>query len=221
MTEVLTGPQLLIRLKVEDALTGAGLPNARVVCSIRSGNGVFYPSPFSLKSAGNGWFVMAMSHLVLAARLRLGVTTRFRFEVSQFGYQPGEEVLLISSADFTLVTEDMPLGDVTVRNKRIAGAPFESRLALAPHPVRLAGQVIRDDDPAEPVVGAEVRLNDLAAGAQTTDAFGRFLFDALPLAQTVNVSASEGDASSSTNHLIDFNKSTNHVTLSIMTHTTD
>ncbi|KGK41334.1 hypothetical protein LH51_15540 [Nitrincola sp. A-D6] len=81
--------------------------------------------------------------------------------------------------------------------------------------------MVRDDDPAEPVAGAEVRLNGEAAGAQTTDASGRFLFDALPLAQTVTVSASDGEVNSSTSHLIDFNKSTNHLTLSIPTQTTD
>lgn len=221
MTEAITGAQLLIRLRVEDAVTGVGLSSARVSCSVRSANAAYRPSPFALKPAGDGWFVMVMSHLALAARLRLGVTTRFRFEVSQFGYQPTEEVLFIAPADFTVVTEDIPLGDTLVRHSRIAGAPFESRLALAPHPVRLAGQVIRDNDPAEPVTGAEVRLNDQAAGAQMTDASGRFLFDALPLVQMVTISASDGEAISSASHLINFNKPTNHLTLSIPTQTTD
>ncbi|KGK41335.1 hypothetical protein LH51_15545 [Nitrincola sp. A-D6] len=127
MTEAFTGPQLLIRLKVEDALSGLGLADARVNCSVRSANAAYRPSPFALQPAGDGWFVMVMSHLALAARLRLGITTRFRFEVSLLGYQPTEEVLFIAPADFTLVTEDirlvMSLSDTAVLPGRLSKSP--------------------------------------------------------------------------------------------------
>ena len=221
MIEVMGGAQVLIRIKVEDALTGSPLSHADIHCSVSSEGNDYNPATFSVNSKGGGWYVMAMSYLQLAAKFRLGVSTTFRFHVSQFGYQDRESLLIIPQADFSVVTEEVTMGEALLKQQRIVGAPFDVGIMLEPSPVRLAGQVIRDDDPAEPVIGAEVRLNDSATSAQTTDDAGRFLFDELPLAQIVRVSADDGESTITQMHLINYNKPTNHITLSIRSQTTD
>lgn len=220
MSEVLSGAQVLVRVQVTDAVSGLPLPAAEISTAIQSGAADYRPCPFALRNMRDGWFVMGVSHLALTAAVQIGVTTRFRFTVSLSGYAPKDVELVIDPASFAEVEEDVAVAGVTVKRPRIADAPFEQRISLDPLPVRLAGQLVQDNDLSDPVSGATVTVDGDAPGAQVTDAFGRFLFDALPLAQSVEVVATKGADSVTASHVIDFRTPTNQLTLSFVTEPT-
>ncbi len=221
MIEALAAAQTLLRIKVSDSVSGAALPDAAIETSIKTTVGDYRPSPFALRNMRDGWSVLGVSHRELTARVRIGVTTRFRFAVTRPGYAAAEEELFIAPGDFTAVEEDVNVGGITLRRARIAGAPFEQRITLDPLPVRLVGQLVQDNDLTDPVAGATITLDGDAGGAQTTDAEGRFRFDALPLVQTVEVTAEKGDDETAVTHIIDFKQPTNQLTLSFITEPDD
>ncbi|NBD30765.1 MAG: hypothetical protein GVY31_12095 [Alphaproteobacteria bacterium] len=220
MSEVFSGAQVLVRVQVTDAVSGRPLPDAQVVPSIKTAGAAYRPSPFGLRNRRDGWFVMGPSHLALTAGTRIGVTTRFRFDTSLPGFAPAQAEVLISPASFAEVEEEVVVAGVATRRRRIADAPFELRIALDPLPVRLAGQLVQDNDLSDPVSGATVTVDGNAARAVTTDADGRFLIGALPLAQSVEVTANKGADSVTVTHVIDFKTPTNQLTLSFLTEPT-
>lgn len=223
MSEFFSGAQALIRLRVTDLVSGLALPEAEVMTSLKAeeGDGIYRSSPFEFRNMHDGWFIMVINYQALVGKLRLGVATRFKFNVSLRGYEMAEELLLISADDFTAVSEEVVVGDSVIPRRRLRGAPFEQQIVLEPNPVRLAGLVVRDNDLDKPIENVNVMVNDDAANAVMTGGDGRFRFNSLPLKQTVDVTVSEVDNSDTTTHVIDFRNPINHLTLSLITESSD
>lgn len=213
MTETLAGPLVLLRGRVADGLTGAGLDQARLVAEVRQG-GPWRPLPFALRGQGGGWFSCAAPMTGVAARLRLGVATEIRLRATAAGHDPAEATASLTAAQFTRVTAQQQVKGATITVARIAGAPVILDLALMPRPVMLAGLLIDNHDPASPVAGATIAIAGSAATA-TTDARGRFRIDAPPLARTWTVRATRGARSVEVLHVTDFALPVNFASLSL------
>ncbi len=215
MSEMFASAQCLIRLKVTDAVSDRFLSDVSLAVMVRTEAGGERPSPFALRSARDGWFVMAMSLLDLSAKMKTGADTEFRFTVSKPGYTPQDVVLAITAAEFQIIDDPITVGGESYPRRRVSGAPFEREIALAPLPVRLAGVVLEDNALDAPIAGATVKLDDAGATETLTDAEGRFLFETLPLEQSVSVTATHDGRSVTRSHILTFSQPTNQLTLSI------
>lgn len=217
MTQIVTGPQWLIRARLRDALSLRSIDDAIVEVEIRSAGGPFRPCPFPMRRRSGGEIAITASVRDIAARLETGVETRIWFLVSRLRYTPLEHDLVIPAADFTPTSRQVTVMGQQITQTHLKGAPFEADLRLMPRPVRLAGLVLRDNDPQDPVVGAQVTIDQDAGTAVATDPAGRFLIPSLPLRRVVTVTATESGASVSAPHTIDFTKPTNALQLSFIT----
>ena len=221
MTHGFASAQTLLRVFVQDSLSGRALPRASVEVDIQTEAQPFRPSPFDCRAMGNGWFVIGASFRSLSSRVKTGVDTRFRIAVSHPGHTASQTELPVTAADFTPASEQISLGDATLIRSRLAGAPFETIMSLSPLPIRLTGQLVRDNVLTDPIAGARVTVNDDIGTAQTTDSDGRFVFATLPLAQTVTVKAAKDTETTSETITLNYAKPTTSLALSFLNDAAD
>jgi len=202
MIQIVTGPQLLIRARLRDALSLRSIDDATVEVEIRSAGGPFRPCPFPMRRRSGGEIAITASVRDIATRLETGVETRIRFLVSRPRYTSLEHDLVIPAADFTPTSRQVTVMGQQIAQTYLNGAPFEADL---------------DNDPQDPVAGAQVTIDQDAGSAVATDAAGRFVMPSLPLRRVVTVTATESGASVSAPHTIDFTKPTNALQLSFIT----
>ena len=81
----------------------------------------------------------------------------------------------------------------------------------------LAGLVLSDNDPDVPVVGARVRITGPGGSAATTNAAGRFRFDAPPLLLSLPLRVTKGPRVAVAAHVTDFDSPVNFIMLNLPT----
>jgi hypothetical protein len=216
VAEIVPGTQILLRGRLSNLLTDAGIADAVLQIDTRQG-GDWTRVPFSLRQQNGGWFAIAARMTEISARLQLGVATSFRVIATHPDFVTGEATLDLTPAQFSQATGSVDIGGTTVPTAAIAGAPFVLDLQLEPRPVMLAGLVTRDNDAAQPVAGADVTIAGTGGSTVSTDADGRFRFAAVPLALALDVSTTDGTRTSAQIHVVDFARPVNAITLSLIT----
>lgn len=139
------------------------------------------------------------------------VTLTVRFEIP--GNPPIDVPRTLAGAALALVERTLSVGGQSVTASAISGAPFDFSHVLAPKPVALAGTVLRNNDPAEPVAGATVTASP--APPASTDALGRFRIPALPVLETLTLSVDDAGNVTEAPFRPDFTKPENLLTLSL------
>lgn len=213
--EIIPGTRILLRGQVRNSLTGAGLA-AELSLEHDQGAG-FRPLPFPIRQQPGGWFAISARLSDIAARLRIGQPLTLRLTANAPGHRPGVLTRVLTAAQFARVTGSITVKGVAVPVDRIAAAPVILDLVLPPRAVMLAGIVLADNDPATPVSGARVRITGPGGMAVTTNAAGRFRFDAPPLALTLPLRVTKGARVTVSSHITDFATPVNFITLNLST----
>ncbi|MEE8455118.1 MAG: hypothetical protein V3R90_10265 [Limibaculum sp.] len=133
--------------------------------------------------------------------------------ISIDGRAPFDRTRTVPAAQLALAGRNVDVQGKALRMMVVVGAPFNFNIQLAPLPVALAGVVIDDNDPSEPVAGAAVTA--APAPSVTTDIGGRFFIPALPVAETVALHIAGGGGAAERSHRPDFSKPVNTITLSV------
>lgn len=216
----LDGPmvrQAAVTGRVRDPLTGAGL-DAEIALEWRTEppGGAFRPFPGVVKAAGDGRFAI---HLDPAALTPAPAgTVRLRLTVSV----PGRDAVVVEETDpaSAWASEDRsaPTSGGTVAWRGLPGPVRSFDVAAPPRPVALEGHVFRDHDPADPAAGATIAIVSPATpGTAVADANGFFRIDALPLAETVGLSITDGADSAALSLRVDYAARVNRAVFDIET----
>jgi hypothetical protein len=118
----------------------------------------------------------------------------------------------VAGSDLALTEVSRTVAGQTLIVTTIAGAPFDLSAEIDPAPVALAGIVLRDHDPAEPLAGIGVAAGGAPA---VTDGAGRFFIPALPLAAELSLTLTEGGTTTILPLRVDFAQPINKATLSL------
>lgn len=215
VVEIIPGTQILLRGQVTNSLTGIGI-TAALTIDFDQGAG-FRPVPLSVRQQAGGWFAVAARIEEIAARMRIGAATSLRLTAAAPGYQTATVTRALTAAQFARVTTIITVKGVAVPTERIAAAPVVIDLRLNPRPVMLAGLVLSDNDPDMPVVGAQVQITGPGGFSITTDAVGRFRFDAPPLLLSLPLQVTKGARVANAAHVTDFGSPINFITLNLPT----
>lgn len=213
--------QVLAHGVARDAVTDAPLAVAEVTLAWRAGDAADAPSgtlPVTLARRPGGWFAL---HLVPGAELSDLASTAadagvpdvtLTAHVTVQGRETVEVTRAVPAADLAIETPTVEIGPL-LTVQRVVGAPVDVSTAVPPRAVGLRGVVLRAHDPAEPVPGATVAVD--GGPTVTTDADGRFVVDALPLAATVEVTVSDGTATTTASVRPDFGRPFQLLTVSL------
>lgn len=139
------------------------------------------------------------------------VTLTVRFEIP--GKTPEDVTMRPAGTALAFVERTLSVGGQSVTASAISGAPFDFSLVLPPKPVALAGTILRNNDPADPVIGATVSA--LPALPASTDDLGRFRIPALPVLEKLTLSIDDGGNVTEVTFRPDFTKPENLLTLSL------
>lgn len=213
--EIIPGTQILLRGQITDALTKAGL-TAALTCEFDQGAG-FRPLPFALRLQAGGRYAVAARIAEIAARMQIGAAVSLRLSAVAPGYQTASITRALTAAQFARTAAVINVKGVAVPTEQIAAAPVVIDLKLKPKPVMLAGLVLSDNDPATPVIGAQVQITGPGGSTVTTDPTGRFRFDAPPLLLTLPLRLSLGARTAIASHITDFATPVNFITLNLPT----
>ncbi|NAZ14737.1 carboxypeptidase-like regulatory domain-containing protein [Glutamicibacter soli] len=208
---VLVSRQVIAIGRVSDGLSGAGLADFTLAlgCRDERGSGML---PVDLTVGAGGWFAAHLNCLALPGDFPQGTQFSLTADLAAYGHQPLRLQLQVPAASFQRVSWSLarhPDSSLT----RLAGPPVQLEAPLLPLPVGLRGIVVYDHDPALPVPGADVEVQD--AAPVTTDALGRFSIAQLPLAARVQVRVSDGTHAQTHHLVVDYGQPVNVATLSL------
>jgi len=212
--------QALVSARVADSVTGRGPAEfaAELDYDPAGAPEDWRPFPAHFRRSADGWFTFHLDPEREAPALTGIASLRLRVTVRVPGLAPVQQIRTVNAADLALETRSVQVAGRAVDLKRIKGAPFDFSLQIDPAPVALAGFVLRDNDPATPAPLASVTITDPASAVSaTTDANGWFRLDALPLARSVGIRATDG--ARVVNQVVhpDFSKPVNETVLSVST----
>jgi hypothetical protein len=213
--------QVLAHGTARDAVDDAPLAVADVTLAWQAGGAADARSgtlPVTFARRPGGWFAL---HLVPGAELAdlVGAAAEagvpdivLTAHVTVIGREPVEITRAVPAADLAIQTRTVEVGSpLTVQ--RVVGAPVDVSAAVPPRAVGLRGVVLRAHDPAEPVGGATVAVD--GGPTVTTDDGGRFVVDALPLAATIEVTVSDGTATTTVSVRPDYGRPVQLLTVSL------
>lgn len=206
--EVLSG-------RITDRVSGHGLGRAKILLSVRSGNGPFVPFPLQPRLRADGFFSLGASWTALTAVLPLDKATRFQLGVEMQGFEPASHVVFANRVDVRRAETTVTVGGQDITRVGLSGAPFDLSVALEPKPVGLTGVVLRDGELSAPIENARIKV----AGARNnttviTGADGRYRLDALPLEQSVEIEARLGPVTFLQTHAVNFKQPLNRLDFS-------
>lgn len=215
--DVIAGPTVLLRGRISNGLTSAGLDGVALVIEYRQDGSAWLPLLFEIRIRAGGWYAVGASEQELGARLALARATDFRLSATHSQFQAGMAEVSLSAADMTFAAQNVTVSGKVVVLKRLAGAPLSLDLALLPNPVMLSGRVLSDNQPDAPVAGADVTITGAGGSTVATDANGRFRFDVIPMAQVLTLEITDGARTTNLNHTVDFNQPVNQIDTSLIT----
>ncbi len=182
--------QALIVGRVTDALTGgATLRPATVRLLYQTPAGApERPYPLAAHTYPDGLFVVPGNPDSAFPRLTGGQTLALRLTASAAGYQAGQVDFTLSAAQVAPASQVRHIAGRDLSMPLLAAPLLTQDIALSPTPIHLSGRVVRADDPAIPITGAQVRVTEPSArGPATTDADGFFTLLDMPVAGQVTV----------------------------------
>lgn len=204
--------QLLLRGRVSEAITGRGLAPSEIRVEAEQG-AVRAALPVTITHKPGGWYG---AHLVPRGVWPVfapapDVTLWVTFTLP--GRAPSLLSQTVSASALDLTSVALSLAGQPVHADRISGAPFDFSLSLDPLPVALAGTVIRDHDPSDPIAG--VTLTAAPAAPVLSDAQGQFFIPALPVLEQVQIGLSTGGPVTNVTLTPDYARRVNMATLSL------
>ncbi|MDX5297595.1 MAG: hypothetical protein LPK85_01450, partial [Gammaproteobacteria bacterium] len=147
--------QAVITGRLIDSITGSA-PAPRTLLTLeyrRVGASAYRPCPLIQRMGTQGYFGFFATRGDLFAQ-RLPVPDfEFRLLAQTQGYQPLEHLFNLSGAHLTPENAELTLIGAPRTVRRLPGPPVGLILELAPQPLTLEGQVLRDGDPEQPVEG--------------------------------------------------------------------
>ena len=204
--------QVIASGRAAERITGRGLPVLTGALSYRVDGGASLALPARFAVRAEGFFAFSlqperdMPKLASAASVVIRASLRGRGSLEVVS-----ERTVLGSA-MALVEQSRTLAGQTLKQLMIVGAPFDVSMEVDPAPVALAGVVLRDHDPSEPVGGVSV-----SAGATTvvTDDSGRFFIASLPLHAVASLTLTEGGTPTVVSLPIDYERPVNRATFSL------
>jgi hypothetical protein len=204
--------QIIAAGRVAERITGRGLPDLSGTLLFRSNTPEWRSLPASFSARAEGFVAFSLIPGRDMPDLSAFAAVTLRAEYQRARLAPVVAERTITGAELALQEVPRRLGGRTLSALVISGAPFDLSAEVDPLPVALAGVVLRDHDPAEPVAGVEVS----AGGAKVlSDAGGRFFLPALPLVALLSLKITEDGEDTIFPFHIDYAKPVNSVTLSL------
>ncbi len=204
--------QALVKGRMSETITGRGLEIADA--ALESGqDGQSAPIPAKLVTKPGGYFALQLDPGRDMPDLAGGGAVTLTMHLILSGRDPVEVARVVHPADLAVADHEVTAAGRTVTVKTVAGAPLDFSTALPPAAVALAGTLLRDHDPSDPITGVEVRADGGAPAV--TDAGGRFFIAALPVAEIVTLTLREGADETSVPFRPDYALRINTITLSL------
>lgn len=204
--------QVLVCGRVFDSVSGRGLERYAVSLSYSHSGGAG-ALPVRTGRRADGWFSAAVPDVQQLPDLSGFAEVELSVHVTVPGRPTVEETISVPGAELAVVTTSREVAGTTVTVAQMPGAPRTVTIPVAPPPVALAGVVLRDHDPAEPVAGVAVAVDGVPS--TVTDAAGRFLLPALPVAAEVVISLGEDPERRQYVVRPDYDRPVNVITLSL------
>lgn len=171
----------------------------------------YRPASLYSKVTPEGLFCFSSGHPAPFGYLTPMPDIQFRLEIRAPGYQALDHEFEVPGAQLTSEEADVTLVGETHKVERITGPETQLALELAPHPLRLTGQVLVDGDPDTPLENGEVTVTAPEARAPvTTDEHGFFAINDLPLAAGVTLTLSHGGEDREQEVLLDYQQPVNN-----------
>lgn len=151
----------------------------------------YRPAGLYNKVTPEGLFCFSASNPAPFGHLSPMPDIQFRLEIRAPGYQPLDHEFEVPGAQLAPEEADVTLVGETHRVPRITGPETQLALELAPHPLRLTGQILVDGDPDTPLENGEVSVTGPETRPSvTTDDRGFFAINDLPLAASITLTIS-------------------------------
>lgn len=181
---LLAGRQAIIKGRAVEAVTARPLSpvSAALEFSHATASGFL---PAVLQTKPQGYFALHLSpgrsmpvltgHGPVTLKLTLG------FE----GRPPLVATKVVADVQLSIVDRPVKAGTALLMTRVVSGAPFVFDFVAAAAPVGLRGIVLKKTDPDTPLANVSVKAGNLAP--VMTGANGRFVINALPVAETVSL----------------------------------
>jgi hypothetical protein len=171
----------------------------------------YRPASLYSKVTPEGLFSFSASNPAPFGYLSPMPDIQFRLEIRAPGYQTLDHEFAIPATRLAPEEADITLLGDTHTVLRITGPETDLTLELAPHPLRLTGQVLIDGDPDTPLAGGEVAVTaPESRPAVITDEQGFFAINDLPLAGKVTLTLSQGGEDREREIILDYRQPANN-----------
>jgi len=211
----LTAQQSLVRGRLFEQFTQRDFETYDIALSLSRG-GAEVAVPTRLQRKAGGYFALGIAprrDLPDPATLPGSGDVEITLTVSIAGQEPFKRSQSVSEASLALVVRSVEIQEQALPMTVVLGAPFVFTIQLPPAPVALAGIVIADNDPSEPVDGASVEA--APAPSVMTDGSGRFFIPALPVLEAVTILVAGNGSLTEHPYRPDYSKPVNTLTLSV------
>lgn len=208
----LTAQQSLVTGRLFEQFTERAFEGYDIALRLSRG-GAEVTLPARLQRKPGGYFALGIAPGRDMPELPGSGNVSITLTVSIPGRAPFERSRSVTAAAVALVARSVEVQGQALPMTVVQDAPFGFTIELPPAPVALAGTVIDDNDPSEPVAGAVVSV--APAPSVTTDGGGRFFIPALPVEELLEIQVAGDGAITEHDFRPDYSKPVNTVTLSV------